>query len=113
MNAEHRSLFRAITRPLSALLLWQSTGWIAFGILEPSIAQGTGDTSSHPLIFIVAVVMTALTASLGFVALFHWRTRSQGEFLAKARTHYKCPYCGHSISPGASPCPHCGSRILY
>src|SRR5213083_1649997 len=111
--AKRESLFRAITRPLSVLLFWQSLGWIAFGFLEPSIAQKTGSPSNSGLVLIVAVVMTATTATLGTLALYLWRNTDQKSFQPKARAHHKCRNCGYSISPGTSTCPHCGSKTLF
>src|SRR5712664_1765231 len=92
--AKRESLFRAITRPLSILLFWQSLGWIAFGFLEPSIAQKTGTASNSGLVLIVSIVMTALTATLGAIALYLWRSRDQKDFQPKPKTRHKCPHCG-------------------
>jgi DNA-directed RNA polymerase subunit RPC12/RpoP len=107
------SLFRAITRPLSILLFWQATGWIAFGFLEPSIASGAGMPENPGTIMIVSIAMTALTATLGAVALFLWKTTSQKDFQPKVNTHHKCPHCGYPIETGMSVCPHCGSKTLF
>jgi len=111
--AKRESLFRAITRPLSILLFWQALGWIAFGFLEPSIAQKAGTPSNTGLVFIVSIVMTGLTATLGVVALFLWRSTSQKDFQPKLKTHHKCRTCGYSIETGTATCPHCGSKTLF
>jgi hypothetical protein len=111
--AKRKSLFRAVTRPLSILLFWQSLGWIAFGILEPSISQKTGSTSNPGLILIVSIVMTTLTAALGAIALYLWRSSDQRDFQPKLKTHHKCRNCGYPIETGTHACPHCGSNTLY
>jgi zinc ribbon protein len=111
--SKRESLFRAITRPLSVLLFWQSLGWIAFGFLEPSIAQKTGSPSNSGLVLIVSVVMTAMTAALGAAALFLWKSTDQKSFRPKLRTHHKCRNCGYSIETGTDTCPHCGSKTLF
>jgi DNA-directed RNA polymerase subunit RPC12/RpoP len=111
--AKRESLFRAITRPLSILLFWQALGWIAFGFLEPSIAQKTGSASNTGLVLVVSIVMTASTATLGATALFLWKSRDQKDFQPKLKTHHKCRNCGYPIETGTDTCPHCGSKTLY
>ena len=113
MMAKRSSLFRAITRPLSMLLFWQSLGWITFGIFEPWIAQKTGTPSNTGVVLIISVVMTTLTAALGVVALYVWKSTDQKDFQPKLEAHHKCRSCGYSISIGTSTCPHCGSSTLY
>lgn len=110
---KRESMFRAVTRPLSILLFWQSLGWIAFGIFEPSISQKTGSASNPGLILIVSIVMTALTATLGAVALYLWRSSDQKDFQPKLKTHHKCRNCGYPVETGTDVCPHCGSKTLF
>src|SRR5712692_3178910 len=113
MMTKRNSLFRAIARPLSMLLFWQSLGWIAFGILEPWISQKTGTQSNAGVVLIVSVVMTAMTAALGAVALYLWKSTDQKEFQPKLKSHHKCRNCGHPISIGTPTCPHCGANTLF
>jgi hypothetical protein len=111
--AKRESLFRAITRPYSVLLFWQSLGWIAFGILEPSLVQKTGGMSNPGLILTVSIVMAASTATLGAVALYFWRSTAQKDFQPRLKTHHKCRNCGYPIEIGTATCPHCGSKTLF
>jgi DNA-directed RNA polymerase subunit RPC12/RpoP len=111
--AKRESLFRAVTRPLSILLFWQSLGWIGFGILEPSISEKVGTPSNAGLVLIVSLVMTGLTATLGAIALYLWRSTDQKDFRPKLKTHHKCRNCGYSIETGTAMCPHCGSKTLF
>jgi uncharacterized paraquat-inducible protein A len=111
--AKRSSLFRAVSRPLSMLLLWQSLGWIAFGLVEPWIAQKTGAPSNTGLTLTVSLVMTTSTAALGFIALYLWKSRDQKDFQSKPKAHHKCRNCGHTISIGTSRCPRCGSDTLF
>jgi DNA-directed RNA polymerase subunit RPC12/RpoP len=111
--AKRESLFRAVSRPLSILFFWQALGWIAFGVLEPSIAQKTGSPSDAGLVLIVSIVMTAATATLGAVALFLWRSTVQKDFRPKLKTRHKCRNCGYPIETGTATCPHCGSKTLF
>lgn len=113
MTMKRSSLFRAMTRPLSMLLLWQSLGWIAFGVLEPSISQKTGSPSNTGLVLTVSVVMTSLTVALGAVALYLWKSTDQKDFQPKLKAHHKCRNCGYPISIGTSTCPHCGENTLF
>ncbi len=110
---KRESLFRAITRPLSILLFWQSLGWISFGILEPGIAQKAGSPSNPGLVLILSVVMTVLTVTLGGVALYLWRSTVQKDFRPRLKTHHKCRNCGYPVETGTATCPHCGSKTLF
>ena len=113
MMGKRSSLFRAITRPLSMLLLWQSLGWIAFGILEPWISRKAGTPSNPELVLIVSLVMTVSTATLGGVALYLWKSTDQKDFQPKPKAHHKCRNCGYPIEAGTSICPHCEANTLF
>jgi len=107
------SLFRAVTPPLSVLLLWQTLGWIGFGFLTPSISERIGEPSDSGRVLIVGAVMAILTATLGLFALYHWKTTSQRDIMPKQEKLHKCLNCGHTITTGTTICPYCGSKTLF
>ena len=111
--SKRRSLVRAMTLPLSILLLWQALGWIAFGLLEPTISQRTGQPTNSVLILTVGIVMAALTTTLGLFALYYRRATSQGDIVPKTKTLHKCLNCGHTITTSTIICPYCGSKTLF
>ena len=111
--AKRESLLRALTRPFSVLLFWQSLGWIAFGFLEPSLVRQMGGSPDAGLVLIVSVVMATSTAMLGVVALFFWRSTVQKDFRPRMSTHHKCLSCGYPIETGMATCPHCGAKTLF
>ena len=112
MSSKRRSLTRALTRPWSILLLWQSAGWISFGIIEPMISRKVGDPAD-PLILPVATIMASLTAVLGLFAFLYWRTSAQRDISPKEQKTHKCLSCGHVILVGTTICPYCGSKTLF
>ncbi len=113
MPSKRRSLFRAMTLPLSLLLPWQALGWVAFGLLEPNISQRIGEPANSGLILTVAIIMTTLTTSLGLFALYHWKATSQGDIVPTREMFHKCLNCGHTITTGTMICPYCNSKTLF
>ncbi len=113
MPSKRGSLVRAMTLPLSILLLWQALGWIAFGLLEPTISQRIGQPTNSGLILTVAIVMAALTATMGLLSLYYWRATTQGDIVPKRETLHKCLNCGHTITMGTIVCPYCSSKTLF
>ncbi|OLE75349.1 hypothetical protein AUG19_05465 [archaeon 13_1_20CM_2_54_9] len=111
-SSKRHSLTRAMTRPWSILLLWQSAGWISFGVLNPIISQRVGDPAD-PLVPTVAIIMASLTAVLGLFALFYWRTTVQRDIGPKEQRTHKCLSCGHTILLGTAICPYCGSKTFF
>jgi hypothetical protein len=107
------SIYKALTLPLSILLLWQASGWIAFGLLDPSIAQITGQQVNAGLELTVGIMMAILTATLGTILLFFRTTLSQGEISTRMETRHKCLNCGYPITTRVSICPHCGSKTFF
>ncbi len=112
-SSKRRSLTRAMTRPWSVLLLWQSVGWISFAIIDPIISQKAKEPFDSALILTVATIMASLTASLGLFAFYYWRTTVQGNIAPKEKRAHKCLSCGHKILVGTGICPYCGSKTLF
>ncbi|HEY4822194.1 MAG TPA: hypothetical protein VIH83_00730 [Candidatus Bathyarchaeia archaeon] len=107
------SLFRGVTLPLSILLLWQSLGWIGFGLLIPTISQRIGEPTDSGRVLTVAAAMAVLTTTLGLFALYQWKTTSQLDIVPKQETLHKCLNCGHTITTGTIVCPYCSSKTLF
>jgi len=107
------SLLRAVTLPLSILLFWQALGWIAFGLLEPSISRSVGSPENANLVLTVGIAMAIVAATLGSFFLYYNATTSQRDFVPHGKTVHKCLNCGHTIPSNASTCPYCGSRTLF
>jgi hypothetical protein len=112
-SSKRNSIYKALTLPLSILLLWQASGWIAFGLLDPRIVQSTGQQVNAGLELMVGIMMAILTAALGTILLFYRTTVSQAETSPKIETHHKCLNCGHPITTGIPICPHCGSNTFF
>ncbi len=110
---QRSSVARALTLPISILLLWQTAGWIAFGLLEPTIAQRTGEAANSGLILTVAIVMAALTTGLALIALYYRRITFQGDAVSNYETAHKCLNCGHDVTFGTKTCPYCESKTLF
>ncbi len=110
---KRRSVTRALTLPISILLLWQTAGWIAFGLLEPTIAQRTSEAANSGLILTVAMVTAALTTALALFALYYRRITFQGDVGPNYQAAHKCLNCGHDVAFGTKNCPYCGSKTLF
>ena len=111
--ARRSSLLRAVTMPLSILLFWQALGWIAFGLLEPTISQSVGSPVDASLVLTVGIVMAIVAATLGSFFLYYHATTSQGDLIPQPKTFHKCLNCGHTIPSDTHTCPYCGSQTLY
>jgi Zn finger protein HypA/HybF involved in hydrogenase expression len=112
-NPKRNSIYKALTLPLSILLFWQASGWIAFGILDPKIVQDTGQQVNAGLELTVGIMMAILTAALGSILLFYRTTVSQTVISLKIETTHKCLSCGYAITTGVSICPRCGSKTFF
>ena len=111
--AKRSSILRAVTLPLSILLFWQALGWIAFGLLEPSISRSVGSPVDASLVLTVGIAKAIVAATLGSFFLYYHATTSEGDFTPKRKTSHKCLNCGHTISSDTSTCPYCGSQTLF
>ena len=69
------------------------------------------DSAVSPEAVFAVIIILALIVIVVSTWLFRSRLRYRREVLAQRPLAKRCPNCNAVMEPGASFCPHCGTRV--